>query len=230
MKNLVKTTLLSACLTALLLPAAAQDNTQTPPASSVQTPPPSSVQGSPSSTAHDPNEPSTGKKIQQRKYWQQDRIKNGVNNGELTAGEASSLEKKEANINKEEQQMKAADGGKLTEADREKLQHQQNYLSHDIYQDKHNSASQNTDPVGKPGKRAENQQDRIGNGLKSGQLTAGEASNLESRENAINKEATADRAANGGHLTQAEKNQINHQQNQVSKQIHKDKHNSSHRH
>jgi len=43
--------------------------------------------------------------------------------------------------------------------------------------------------------RKENQQDRIANGVKSGQLTAGETANLEKKEAAINKETRADRAA-----------------------------------
>src|SRR6202008_2314632 len=71
--------------------------------------------------------------------------------------------------------------------------------------------------------RKENQQDRIANGVKSGQLTAGETANLESKEAAINGETRADRAANGGKLTTAEKAQVNKQQNQVSKQIYSDK-------
>ena len=74
--------------------------------------------------------------------------------------------------------------------------------------------------------RKENQQDGIANGVKSGQLTAGETANLESKEAAINGETRADRAANGGKLTQSEKQQINQQQNQLSKQIYQDKHNA----
>jgi hypothetical protein len=71
--------------------------------------------------------------------------------------------------------------------------------------------------------RKENQQDRIANGVKSGQLTAGETSNLETKEAAINGETKADRAANGGKLTAAEKSKINGQQNQLSKLIYQDK-------
>ena len=78
------------------------------------------------------------------------------------------------------------------------------------------------------GKRAEHQQDRIGQGVSSGQLTAGEATNLENREGQINKEVRQERAANGGKLTSAERAQVDHQQNQVSKQIYKDKHNHKH--
>src|SRR5712664_4113235 len=87
-------------------------------------------------------------------------------------------------------------------------------------------------PAAKPtiAQRKENQQDRIAQGVKSGQLTAGETANLETKEAAINGETKADRAANGGKLTGAEKKQINGQQNQVSKQIYKDKHKANTQH
>jgi hypothetical protein len=60
-----------------------------------------------------------------------------------------------------------------------------------------------TAPATKPtiAQRKENQQDRIANGVQSGQLTAGETSKLETKEAAINGETRADRAANGGKLT-----------------------------
>jgi hypothetical protein len=47
------------------------------------------------------------------------------------------------------------------------------------------------------GQRAENQQDRIAQGVKSGQLTAGETANLEKKDAAINQEVRADRTLNG---------------------------------
>src|SRR6266581_3406541 len=87
--------------------------------------------------------------------------------------------------------------------------------------------SQSTTPAPVVEQRKENQQDRIANGVQSGQLTAGETANLEKKEAAINKETAADRAANGGKLTGAEKKQVNRQQNQVSKQIYADKHNAN---
>src|SRR5215469_10242556 len=82
-------------------------------------------------------------------------------------------------------------------------------------------------PKSEVGKRAENQQDRIAQGVKSGQLTAGETGNLETKEAAINGEVKADRAANGGKLTAAEKAQVNRQQNKLSNQIYQDKHNAA---
>jgi len=76
-------------------------------------------------------------------------------------------------------------------------------------------------------RRQEYQQQRIAQGVKSGQLTAGETARLENKETAINHEVKADRAANGGKLTAAEKAQVNHQQNVVSRDIHRDKHNAA---
>ncbi len=72
--------------------------------------------------------------------------------------------------------------------------------------DRSNFASENHGRPANPamsrvGARAENQQDRIANGARSGQLTAGETGHLESRESNINHEVKNDRAANGGKLT-----------------------------
>jgi hypothetical protein len=74
--------------------------------------------------------------------------------------------------------------------------------------------------------RRENQQDRIGQGVNSGQLTAGETSRLEGREAALNSEIHNDRVANGGHLTANERAQVNRQQNHLSRSIYRDKHNA----
>lgn len=73
--------------------------------------------------------------------------------------------------------------------------------------------------------RAYNQQGRIAQGVRSGQLTPRETGNLEHRESNINREVAADRRANGGKLTPAEHRQVDRQQNQASRQIYQDKHN-----
>ena len=86
----------------------------------------------------------------------------------------------------------------------------------------------NTTPApGTAGERRENQQDRIANGIKSGSMTAGEAAHAENREQGINKQIAADRAANGGKLTAQEKRQINREQNGASRQIYREKHNAA---
>src|SRR5271166_2148158 len=163
--------------------------------------------------------------IAQRKENQQDRIANGVKSGQLTAGETANLETKEAAINGETRADRAANGGKLTAAEKTQINGQQNKLSNQIYQDKHNAATQN---YGKSevGQRQENQQDRIAQGVKSGQLTAGETAKLENNQRAINQQVKADRSANGGKLTSGEKAQVNKEQNQQSKNIYNKKHNN----
>jgi hypothetical protein len=214
MTNRTRIGLLSVALTVFLLPVAAQDTSQTTsPAGSAPT------QASPTTTPEK-------RTINQRKENQQDRIANGVGSGQLTAGEATNLEKKESELNQEERDMKTLDNGHLNNTDRSTLQQQQNQLSNQIYKDKHNGAVQNTDPKSKIGKRAENQQDRISQGINSGQLTSGEAGNLEKQESAVNKEMAAQRQLNGGKLTPQEKAQVNQQQNHISKEIYKDKHNA----
>jgi hypothetical protein len=217
MTNPLKMTLLSSMLMALLLPVVAQTSAPTQNgAVPAQTTTPTQA------TTPAQSAPLT---VQQRKENQQDRIANGVASGQLTAGESSNLEKKESELNQEERDMKAMDNGHLTSADRSVLNQQQNQLSNQIYKDKHNAAVQNTDPKSKIGQRAENQQDRIGQGIQSGQLTSGEAANLEKQESAVNKEMAAQKQLNGGKLTQQEKAQVNRQQNHISKEIYKDKHN-----
>lgn len=162
--------------------------------------------------------------IAQRKENQQDRIANGVKSGQLTAGETGNLENKEAAINGETRADRAADGGKLTGAEKQQINQQQNKVSNQIYDDKHNA---NTAHYGnnEVGQRRENQQDRIAKGVKSGQLTAGETSKLENQERGINQQDRADRAANGGKLTNGEKKQINREQNRESRKIYNKKHN-----
>jgi broad specificity phosphatase PhoE len=75
--------------------------------------------------------------------------------------------------------------------------------------------------------RKENQQQRIGNGVKNGSLTPHETANLERKESALNRETRRDRRQNGGNLTNKEKAQINRQQNRLSKNIYHDKHNAA---
>jgi YXWGXW repeat-containing protein len=74
--------------------------------------------------------------------------------------------------------------------------------------------------------RQDRQQNRINQGVKSGQLTRGETAHIEHNETAIHNEVHNDRAANGGHLTPQEHNQVEHQQNRESRQIYNDKHNN----
>jgi hypothetical protein len=79
------------------------------------------------------------------------------------------------------------------------------------------------------GARQDIQQQRVANGVRSGELTAGETRNLEGKEARINHQVHTDRVENGGHLNQQERQQVNREQNHVSNQIYRDKHNERER-
>ena len=77
-------------------------------------------------------------------------------------------------------------------------------------------------------RREGRQQERIAQGVQSGQLTPQETARLERKEARIDREIKRDRAANGGTLTPAERRRINRQQTRVSRQIYREKHDAQH--
>jgi len=204
--------------------AMAQDQ----PAPSSQ-PAPQAQSASPSTPATPATAPAPAAKpkptIAQRKENQQDRIAQGVKSGQLTAGETANLETKEAAINGETKADRAANGGKLTATEKKQINGQQNQMSKQIYKDKHNASTQHYGN-NKVDQRRENQQDRIAQGIKSGQMTAGEAAKAENQQKGINQQVAVDRKANGGTLTASEKKQVNKEQNAASKNIYRKKHNA----
>ena len=72
--------------------------------------------------------------------------------------------------------------------------------------------------------RKENQQDRIAQGVKSGQLTPRETSRVEHQEAGINREEHGMRAQDNGHLTAQDRHTLARQQNQESRRIYNQKH------
>src|SRR5579862_4436146 len=87
--------------------------------------------------------------------------------------------------------------------------------------------STNTDPKDPTiAQRKENQQDRIAQGVNSGQLTPGETANLEHKEAGLNRETRDMREDDNGHMTARDKAIVNRQQNHLSRQIYRDKHNN----
>jgi hypothetical protein len=78
-------------------------------------------------------------------------------------------------------------------------------------------------------KRQVRQQDRIAQGVASGQLTPLETARLETQEARLQHEKHDMRVDNGGTLTAAEKLRLNNQQNRLSKSIYNQKHDGQHR-
>ena len=76
-----------------------------------------------------------------------------------------------------------------------------------------------------PNNREANQDQRISNGLRSGEMTSGEAAKADRTQSNIDSQVHNDREANGGKLTGQERQQINGEQNAASRQIYNDNHN-----
>lgn len=72
--------------------------------------------------------------------------------------------------------------------------------------------------------REENQQDRINQGVASGELTAKETAHLEKGE--ANIEAARQQALSDGKVTRKEKARLNHSENKQSRKIYRAKHNN----
>ena len=77
--------------------------------------------------------------------------------------------------------------------------------------------------------RRDNQQDRIGQGVKNGTLTPNETIKLERQQKSIDHQIAKDRLAHDGKLTAKEKKQINRRQNRASRHIYAVKHDGAHR-
>jgi hypothetical protein len=67
--------------------------------------------------------------------------------------------------------------------------------------------------------RLANQNKRIHNEVKDGQINKAQAAKLHSEDHAIRQEERTMASTNGGHITKAEQKSLNQQENQVSKQI-----------
>lgn len=84
-------------------------------------------------------QPKPGNEVNQRDRNQQKRIGEGLENGSLTAGEAGKLEKKESKLNAAQRDMRQDKGGHLTASEKAKVNRQQNRVSKQIYNKKHNA-------------------------------------------------------------------------------------------
>jgi len=87
------------------------------------------------------------------------------------------------------------------------------------------TSSDNNAKPGEIAKRQMNQKKRIKQGVKSDELTKGEAKNAKEDEKMINKEKKDMKAQNGGKLSKSDKKLLNKQLNQESKKIYNKKHN-----
>jgi hypothetical protein len=159
-----------------------------------------------------------------REANQDQRIANGLRSGQMTSGEAARADRTQSNIDQQVHNDRVANGGKLTGQERQQVNGEQNAASRQIYNEKHNG---NTVAPNEVDNREANQQQRTANGLRSGQMTSGEAARTNRNQANLDQQVHNERTANGGALTQQQKRQANRQENKNSRQIYNEKHNAN---
>ena len=172
----------------------------------------------------------TGSEVQ-RDVNQQQRIEQGLKSGSLNTREASKLEAGEARIDRMESN--AEKNGKLSPAEKARIERAQNQESREINKLESNSAKGNPNSASSQRMQADvqrnvNQQQRIEQGVKSGQLTNREVGKLESGQAKVDRAEA--RAGANGRVSANEQQRIQKAENQQSKRITKQKHDKQTRH
>lgn len=161
--------------------------------------------------------------IDARQANQDQRIQQGVDSGQLNAKETYRLEKGQARV--QELETKAKADGVVTNAERARIQGAQDKQSQKIFNEKHDAQTAGgTSPnAASIDTRQANQDNRIQQGVASGQLTAKETYQLEKGQARVQNMETKAKA--DGVVTNKERARINQAQNVQSKRIYNKKHN-----
>lgn len=161
-----------------------------------------------------------------RDVSQQQRIESGLQSGQLTTREAGKLERGEARIEKMESN--ADRNGSVSARESARINAAQNRESAAIYNQKHdaqvgNPASASSQRMQADVQRNVNQQARIEQGERSGELTTREAGSLERGQARVDR-ATA-RAASDGRVGGREQARLQARESRQSGRIYRLKHN-----
>lgn len=164
--------------------------------------------------------------VNARQQNQHQRVRQGVRSGELTRRETRNLAEGQRDIRQLERAYKS--DGQLTRAERVDLHHEQNQASRDIYKQKRDAQDRPVAtpvPTRDPGvnQRQVNQTGRIVNGVKTGELTHGEAQELRDGRREIRQTEQQYKADVA--LTRDERIDLHQDLNQQSRDIHEAKHN-----
>jgi hypothetical protein len=167
----------------------------------------------------------------QRDLNQQQRIEQGMKSGSLDTREASKLEAGESRIDRME--ANAMKDGKLSPAEKARIQRKQNQESRDINRLESNAARGNPNSASSQRMQADvqrnvNQERRIEQGVKSGELTNREVGKLESGQARVDRAEA--RAGANGRVSASEQQRVQKAENQQSKRVYRQKHDAQKRH
>ena len=163
----------------------------------------------------------------QRDINQETRIEQGLQSGQLSTKEAARLERGEARIDRMES--KALKDGNLSPEEKARIQRAQNQESSTISKLKHNDVTGNPNSTSSQRMQEDvqrniNQQQRVEQGVQSGQLTNKEVSHVERGQAHVDRAEA--RAGADGHIGGREQARIQHRENVQSRHIYRDKHNN----
>ena len=160
----------------------------------------------------------------QRQANQQQRVENGLKNGSLTVKEAGRIERGEAALDRTIAR-DAANG--ISPKEQAQINRRENALSREIAKDTHNAQQGN--PASASSRRLQadvqrnaNQDQRIANGVKSGQLTNKDVSALERGQARVDRKEA--RAARNGNVGAGEQARVQRTENRQSRRIHPENH------
>ena len=164
----------------------------------------------------------------QRNTNQQQRIEQGLQSGALSTKEAGKLEREQTQVDRMEKN--ALKDGALTPAESARIKSAQNKTSKSIAAQKHdaqlgNPATKSSQRMQADVQRNVNQQARIEQGVKSGQLSNKEVASLERGQAHVNR-AEANAAANG-HVGAVEQANVQGKENAQSARVYNKKHNAT---
>ena len=167
----------------------------------------------------------TTQSITQRDVNQQQRIEQGLKSGQLSTGEAARLERGEARVDRME--ANALKDGSLTAAEKARINSAQNAESRAIERAKTNAATGNPNSASSRRMQADvqrnvNQESRIAQGVRSGELTSREAGKLERGQARVDRQEA--RAGTDGKITANEQRHIQSAENRQSTRIRREKH------
>ena len=167
----------------------------------------------------------TTQSITQRDVNQQQRIEQGLKSGQLSTGEAARLERGEARVDRME--ANALKDGTLTPAEKARINSAQNAESRAIERAKTNAATGNPNSASSRRMQADvqrnvNQESRIAQGVRSGELTSREAGKLERGQARVDRQEA--RAGADGKITANGQRHIQSAENRQSTRIRREKH------
>jgi hypothetical protein len=160
-----------------------------------------------------------------RNVEQQRRIDQGLRTGDLNVQEAARLEREESRVNRMES--RALRDGTVSDAERAQINRAQDRVSQDIARERQDNERGNPNSGSSQRMQADvqrnvNEQERIAQGMRSGQLTNREAARLENGQ--ARTERMEARAGADGHVGRYEQRGIQRAENRQSRQIHNERH------